>query len=337
MPARRVVILFNPASGAGQAARLADEVRRTLSAGGHAVTPAPTRVGPPATWLPEILRAADAECVVVVGGDGAMRLAVDSVARSGAAVWHYPAGTENLFARAFRMAALPDLLAASIAAGRTATIDLGRARSSQGGGGDDTPPSGGIDEPFAIMASTGFDAAVIHELAARRTGAISHWSYVPVILSQLRRWHAPEIWVTLDEEPERHLGRGVLVVGNLGEYGLRIDPVRVADGSDALLDGVFLPASGGMDAIAWGPKFLLTRTILNREVVGLPRFRCRTVTVRTEPGSVWQVDGDPLGAMGTAGAEPPRTPAQALPTGQALQSVQLTLEPSALRVLLPPV
>jgi diacylglycerol kinase family enzyme len=185
------------------------------------------------------------------------------------------------------------------------------------------------------MASTGFDAAVIHELAARRTGAISHWSYVPVILSQLRRWHAPEIWVTLDEEPERHLGRGVLVVGNLGEYGLRIDPVRVADGSDALLDGVFLPASGGMDAIAWGPKFLLTRTILNREVVGLPRFRCRTVTVRTEPGSVWQVDGDPLGAMQSVAADPAPS-AQSVPVGQALQSVQLTLEPSALRVLLPP-
>ena len=333
MDSRRVVILFNPASGAGHAARLADEVRRTLSAGGHTVTPAPTRVGHPSSWLPEMLQAAQAEYVIVVGGDGAMRLAVDSVARSGAAVWHYPAGTENLFARAFRMAALPDLLAASITAGRTATIDLGRARSD----GSDAAPS--FDEPFAIMASTGFDAAVIHELAARRTangaGAISHWSYVPVILSQLRRWHAPEIWVTLDDEEERHLGRGVLVVGNLGEYGLRIDPVRVADGSDALLDGVFLPASGGMDAIAWGPKFLLTRTILNREVVGLPRFRCRTVRVRTEPGSVWQMDGDPFGAM-HAGTPDPGSSTQVLPTGQTLQSVQITLEPSALRVLLPP-
>ena len=122
--------------------------------------------------------------------------------------------------------------------------------------------------------------------------------------------------VAVDDQPEQSLGRGVLIIGNLGQYGFRIDPVRRADGADGVLDGVFLPATGGISALAWGPRFLLTRTILNREVVGLRRFRCRRVRVRTGETAVWQADGDPV--------------------GHASGVVQVGIQPAALRLLLPP-
>lgn len=317
---RRVILLFNPVSGSGRAARLADEARRHLAALGHDVVPAATRREDPREWLPALL--ADREVAVVVGGDGALRLTLGCLAEVSdrLAVWHHPAGTENLFARAFRMEASPETLAAALAAFRTSRIDLGTFTARMGGQGssDERPLQQPFaNQPFSIMASTGFDAAVVHELTARRRGAITHWSYLPAILGQLRRWRAPEIHIALDGQPERPLGRGVLIVGNLGEYGFRIDPVRMADGRDGILDGVFLPASGGISALAWGPRFLLTRTVLNREMVGLPRFRCRSVRVRTSEPAAWQSDGDPVGS-------------------QPLIEVELGVQPAALQLLLPP-
>lgn len=310
MTPRRVILLFNPVSGSGRAARLADEARRHLTALGHDVLPAATRREDPSEWLPALL--ADREVAVIVGGDGALRWSLGCLAAVSdrLAVWHYPAGTENLFARAFRMDASPEALAAALLAFRTTRLDLGTLTARDGG---DRP----LRQPFAIMASTGFDAAVVHELSSRRRGAITHWSYLPAILGQLRRWRAPEIHVAIDGQPEQSLGRGVLIVGNLGEYGFRIDPVRMADGRDGILDGVFLPASGGVSALAWGPRFLLTRTVLNREMVGLPRFRCRTVRVRTGEPAPWQSDGDPVGE-------------------QPLSEVELGIQPAALQLLLPP-
>ncbi len=310
MASRRVILLFNPVSGSGRAAWIAEESRRFLASLGHDVVAAATRRGAPEEWLPPLV--ADREVVVVVGGDGAVHMALGVLAHSQAAVWHAAAGTENLFARAFGMAPSPQLLAAAIDRFRTSSLDLGTIAVADG----DAARVEAAPTRFAIMASTGFDAAVVHDLTSRRGGSISHWSYVPAILRQLRRWRAPEVTIALDDQPEQRLGRGVLIIGNLGEYGFRIDPVRRAEGSDGFLDGVFLSATGGLSALSWWPRFRLTRTILNRELVGLPRFRCRRIRVTTSDAAPWQADGDPV--------------------GQAFSAAQIGIQPAALRLLLPP-
>ncbi|MBL9119926.1 MAG: NAD(+)/NADH kinase [Phycisphaerae bacterium] len=290
---RRVVILFNPVSGSGKATRLAEFTRQALAANGHDVVARATERGPAAAWLTPLV--SDRDVAVVAGGDGAMRMAVGALAEAGIAVWHLPAGTENLFARAFGMIADPRSLLAALDAFQTRRIDLAEFRPVDGDVAS-TPTT------FSIMASIGFDAAVIHDLTARRSGAITHFSYLPAIARTLRSWRPSEVTVELDGGPPRSLGPGVLILGNLGEYAFRIDPVRFALPDDGLLDGIFLPATSGLAALAWGPKLLLTRTILGREVVGLERFRAASVRVRTGHPALWQADGDPVETGGGAGS-----------------------------------
>lgn len=325
MPARRVLLLFNPVSGAGRAARLAEAARQALAAAGHDVLAkatertAPESAGTIPAWLSEAL--VDREVAVVVGGDGAVRLTVDAIARAGAALWHCPAGTENLFARAFGMVADPRHLLAALERWDLHPIDLGSFTVLD---------AAAVDGPraapatFTIMASIGFDAHVIHDLTLHRRGAITHLSYVPAIARTLRRWRPVEVSVAIDGGMPETLGRGVLIVGNLGEYAFRIDPVRVAKPDDGLLDAVFLPASTGLAALAWGPRFILTRSLLGREVVGLRRFQATTVRVVTATPTLWQADGDPAGPTADA--------AGAGGTG----AVEIGIRRGAVRVLRPP-
>jgi diacylglycerol kinase family enzyme len=292
---RRVAILFNPISGAGRASRLAEELRSALAERGFEPRSIPTRREPAAAWLPPALEGSDA--VIVVGGDGAVRLAAGSVAEAGVPLYHAPAGTENLFARAFGMSASGPAVVAALERGESVTIDLARFNG----------------EPFTIMASVGFDADVVHRLAARRTGAITHWNYVPVILGGIPRWRAPRVTLRVEEGAEVTLGTGILVVGNMPVYGFGLHPVRQADASDGLLDATFLPCAGGLGAIQWMVRCWLA----GRSIGGARCFRGKAMAVRTEPPGRWQVDGDPTGR----------------PEGEG--EVRIAIWPKALRLLRP--
>ncbi|MFM7134381.1 MAG: diacylglycerol/lipid kinase family protein, partial [Planctomycetota bacterium] len=96
-----VVVLFNPISGAGRALATAQRLAHALEAEGREVGLVPTERRPGELWLRP--RLSGAEALVVVGGDGAVRLSASEAARAGVPLWHAPTGTENLFARAFGM------------------------------------------------------------------------------------------------------------------------------------------------------------------------------------------------------------------------------------------
>jgi diacylglycerol kinase family enzyme len=272
-----VAVVYNPVSGAGRAAAVASELERGLRARGRDVVLAATRREPADSWLGPVL--AGAECVVVVGGDGAVRLVAPLAAKMDVPLWHAPCGTENLFARAFGMRADADRLHAALSARRTRSIDLGTAGS----------------EPFAIMAGIGFDADVVHALAARRTGAISHLSYAAPIAACLNRWRPPGITWTIDGEREE-LGRGMVVVGNLPNYGGKLNPAAAAVPDDGFLDAVFLPADSAWSLSAWVP---LLWTGLHRSHPSLRERRGREIRIELSAPALVQVDGDPAGFSAT--------------------------------------
>ncbi len=272
-----VAVVYNPVSGAGRAAATARELERGLRARGRAVVLTATRREPAESWLGPAL--ADAECVVVAGGDGAVRLVAPFASELGVPLWHAPCGTENLFARAFGMRADADRLHAALSARRTRSIDLANAGS----------------EPFAIMAGIGFDADVVHALAARRTGGISHVSYAAPIAACLARWRPPGVAWTIDGEREE-LGRGMVVVGNLPDYGGKLNPAAAAVPDDGLLDAVFLPADSAWSLSAWVP---LLWTGLHRSHPSLRERRGREISIELSEPALVQVDGDPAGFPAT--------------------------------------
>lgn len=271
----RLLFYVNPKSGRGRAISLADAFEREVAGAGHAVNR--VIIGQDAHATRHALDEHDA--VVVFGGDGTLHSLLPSLTEASAAVYHVPMGTENLFARQFRMDRLPGTLRRALDAGRFTSIDVGDA--------------GG--RLFAIMCSAGPDAAVVRRLAARRTGAIRHASYIRPILSEVLHPSLGAFSVEVDGRRVVDSRRGLLVIGNSPMYALRLNPARNADMTDGLLDVVFLPASASLSLAKWAALCALGSPLKRRGVVF---HRGRSMTIRAESPTPYQLDGDEGGIVG---------------------------------------
>jgi diacylglycerol kinase (ATP) len=253
---------------------------------------------------------------VVAGGDGAMRLAAPSACRTRTPVYHLPLGTENLFAREFGMDRRDHTLLRAIESQRVRTVDIALANHRW----------------FLLMASVGFDAEVVHTLAATRGGSISHLTYIKPILATMRTWTPPRLTVEVDGERIVTEQPGIVVVANCRQYGWRIDPAARADMGDGLLDVAFLPAGSLWNVLGWVVRCRLRRQYRHGRFVSA---RGRGVFVRSDRASHFQLDGDPPGIVhellpeGFQAAGPAQTEDQS----QGPLSLQIHIVPGLLRVL----
>lgn len=283
-------------AGAGRSAHVASQTRDGLRREGFEVSLVETRLAPWQAWLAAPLQ--DARALVVVGGDGAIRLAAPAAVALGVPVFHLPLGTENLFSREFGTRGGVPQLVSALHGGRTRRIDVGHAG----------------EEPFLLMASLGFDAAIVHDLSARRRGPISHLSYLAPMVRSMRSWTAPRFSVTVDGRTVMEDRRGFLIVANCRQYAARADPVPDADPTDGLLDLVCFPCRGSLGAFAWLLRARLR--IPRRAGDSADTVRGRMIEIRCDPAAHLQVDGD------AAGAAP-------------ISALHLSIEPAALSVLVP--
>lgn len=268
----RIAIIYNPVAGAGRAAAQAAEVSGTLEGADHEIRMIETQPAPPARWLVPALEGQEA--MVVVGGDGAVRLCAPAAVATGIGLIHHPLGTENLFSREFPAGRTLTALRETFEQPAVERIDIGRANSHW----------------FTLMASVGLDAQVVYELAARRRGAISHLSYTMPIVHTLRKWTAPPLTVRVDGATVIDGERGIVVVANIGQYALRIDPAHGADPEDGQLDVVFLPVRGALSMMSWA---LACRRRRQAKRKGYRFARGREIVIERPEGAHFQIDGDP--------------------------------------------
>jgi diacylglycerol kinase family enzyme len=270
----RILVLYNPIAGAGRAAEAAEGLVRRLRGAGHDAAGHATVASPGPGWLEDEL--ADRELVVVVGGDGAVRLAAGPARRTNTPIYQYPFGTENLFAREFGMSRSADRLLAALEHGRARRVDLARADG----------------EWFVLMASVGYDAEVVHDLAAHRRGSISQLSYLPPILRQMRRWRSPLLTVRVDGRTVVDGRHGVVVVANCRQYAHRLDPAWRASMVDGRLDVVLLPAETALGLLPWVARCRTRRQERHPRSV---YAEGRRVEIETDRPCRYQLDGDPPG------------------------------------------
>jgi diacylglycerol kinase (ATP) len=112
--------------------------------------------------------------VVSAGGDGTAAALANRITAE-VPLLIFPLGTENLLAKHLQLT--NDIAAARqrIQAGRSMALDVGLANGKM----------------FLVMASCGFDAAVVEEMHAHRRGHINRWSYAAPILRALRNYRFP--------------------------------------------------------------------------------------------------------------------------------------------------
>ena len=276
------MVVYNPVSGSGRGAELAAQLverlhGRRLGPGPDEVLEvrtAPSRPEDPRRWLDPLLEGIG--LLVVVGGDGAVRLAAASAIRADVPLYHFPAGTENLFARDHGMRPDPAVLLGAIEHGDTRRLDVFRVDGELG----------------LLFASVGFDAEVVQDLSMRRTGSIRHLSYLPPILRQLLAWRRtrPRIHLEVDGTslgPPRH---GLGLVANSPQYALRLNPAPGARPDDGQLDVVLLPARTFVGLLAWAIRCRLGRAGTKG---GQSGARGRRVTLVLDRPAHLQIDGDP--------------------------------------------
>jgi diacylglycerol kinase (ATP) len=272
----RLLFIVNPKSGRGKATPLADSFDAALRDAGHSIERSIVAGSPAEPWRADL---ASFDACVVFGGYGTVHNLLPALINAPAALYHVPMGTENLFARHFGMDRRPETLRSALESRRIATVDLGEANG----------------RPFAIMCSAGPDAAVVRRLAAGRTGAIRHSSYIAPIVAEVFNPSLGPITIEADGREILSNRRGALIIGNSPMYALGLNPARDADMTDGLLDVVFMPASSSLALGRWACAAAFGSPLRSRNIVF---HRARDVVVRAEAPTSYQLDGDEGGVAG---------------------------------------
>jgi len=266
-----VAIQRNPTSGSGKrAALLLDLVRHLRRLGLRPRLYSDREELDAAVRDPA--RRADLRAIVAAGGDGTL---LDLLNRHpDVPIAPFALGTENLVSRHLNFPRCGRTMAETIAAGKTRLFDAGRINGRR----------------FLIMASFGFDAAVLHRTHAERRGHISHWSYAAPIVSELWGFDPPQLRVSVDDEP---VAEGeIAIVGNLPRYAMDFPMVPAADGHDGELDVRVIRAKSRAALVREFLAVLFNPAGTNSEHVHL---RGRRITIESDRPVPIQADGDPVG------------------------------------------
>jgi diacylglycerol kinase (ATP) len=273
---RRLALLVNPTSGKGTWAGTADAVADTLGAGGYDVTP---MAGQSAAESAELARSAVAdgyEALVVMGGDGMVHLALQSVVGSSTTLGVVPTGTGNDVARALGIAlGKPVEAAGAVVAGGTRRIDVARVGSTY----------------YVTVLAAGFDS-LVNERANAMSWPKGQMRYNLATLAELRVFRPLSYTLELDGEPLQCEAM-LVAVGNCPSYGGGLQICAGASIDDGLLDVVIIKPVSKLELVKVYPKLFKGTHVTHPAYV---RHQVRTVRIFAE-GIVGYADGERLGPL----------------------------------------
>lgn len=213
-------------------------------------------------------------CVVAAGGDGTVQDVVNRYPEHKIAI--LPLGTENLLARYFGIKKSGRFVADMIATGCTREIDLCEMNQRK----------------FVLMASIGFDAAVVETLTLNRTGNISHLSYLKPIWKTLCAYPFEPLQITTDDRAEEITAYHAIVV-NIPAYGLNLNFAPEANDHDGMLDLILLRKKGIWSMLKYVFRIIRGTHLDTRSVQKLQAKQIRIQSAQPVP---MQTDGDASGS-----------------------------------------
>ena len=275
---RRVMVIANPLAGRGKAMGLVNQLHDLFRGAGIECTVSLTGEAGHATVLAESARD-KFDLLAVVGGDGTVNEVLQAVRSDNPVVLIVPAGTENVLAKTLGLTASPKRLWDAVKDGWAVRMDLGLVGQRR----------------FSMLASVGFDAAIVHALHAERNGNITHLTYFWPIWRQFWQYDWPLLSVTADEK-EVFRGRGMIVVGNIRRYALGLQICSEATPTDGLLDLFVMECQNRWELLMWAFAVATRMHKRLRQAVYTRAKRIRIVPVGKTTIPV-EVDGDPAGLL----------------------------------------
>lgn len=269
-------MLVHPGSGRGRGAEYAAIAEPRLRDAGFRVRRLQGRDGDEARELARHAVDEGTETLVVVGGDGLVHLALQSLVHSSTTLGIIPSGTGNDAARYFDVPRNDPRAAADVViGGRTRVVDVARTGPTY----------------FLCVLSAGFDA-VVNERANGMSWPRGQMRYNLATMAELRTFQALPYTLDLDGNT-KSLKAMMVAVGNGRSFGggLRITEGAVLD--DGLLDVVFFHPMSRRELVRAYPK-LFSGTHTSHPAY--EHHRVREVTVAA-PGIVAYADGERLGPL----------------------------------------
>ena len=292
MSQTHVIISVNPKAGRQSPMLRAEELHARLLQKGFA-TELLTDLDE-VTEKANVLHAAGTlKALIGVGGDGTAATLVNRT-MPGTPVTLLSAGTANLLAKHYRLPSRPAKLAEMIETGTVRTFDAGLARF------------GNTERLFLVMASCGFDAAVVDGVHSHREeryrqghakGAhISYFSYIKPVLNSMLRYKFPKMMVECLDEPHLMFPdvRWAFVF-NINRYAWGLPLAPYAKENDGKLDHVLFRGNTPFHGVlytALGQCFSSHRFLPTARLG--QRTRYRITAVNPIP---FQLDGDPVGVL----------------------------------------
>jgi diacylglycerol kinase (ATP) len=273
----RVTVLTNPMAGHGNAPHAAEKALARFQEVGIDVVEIVGHDAAHARELVDEAVHAGTDALVVVGGDGVIRLALQSLANSGIPLGIVPAGTGNDHAREYRIptgdpAAAVDI----IAAGRTTTIDLGLIRGTDG-----------TSTYFGTIAATGFDS-LVSDRVNRMRWPHGRMRYNLAIVAELSKLRPLPFRLVFDGDREVVTDLTLAAFGNTRSYGGGMLICPNADHSDGMLDVTMVRTGSRTKLVRLFPTVFKGTHIALDEVT---TDRARTIMVDS-PGINAYADGD---------------------------------------------
>ena len=221
------------------------------------------------------------ELVIAAGGDGTLNEVINGIAEHAdkLQVGLIPLGTGNDFAK---MLDLPDTIEACVdvlRAGYARAIDLVRVTTDQ-------------VRHFINISAGGFSGTVNEKLTPEIKQSWGPLAYLRCAAEALPQLRAYRTEITLDDADTLALDLYNVVIAN-GRYvagGTFIAPE--ASISDGLLDIILIPASAAGDIALVAAQIAVGKHLTSEGVVFR---RAATVSVKSEPGMWFNVDGELIG------------------------------------------
>lgn len=249
------------------------------------------------------------KAVVAAGGDGTAD-ALANLFPADLPLLVFPLGTENLLAKYLNITGDIRQACDILSSGHKRHLDVGNANGKL----------------FLVMLSCGFDAEVVRQMHAIRTGHINRWSYSRPIWNSLRCYRFPQLHIRLGAETDRtanevnspadsnavqeaeaiglpmHLSAAWLFVFNVPRYAASLNFCPQADASDGLLDVCLFQRSGILPGLGYLSRLWLGT---HQGMRDFRHIRCRQLGIELAPELAdtakmnipYQVDGDPGGVL----------------------------------------
>jgi len=270
-----MVVVFNPAAGRRRA-QLLWRVLDVMAINGVKLEIAETRGPGHATALARSAAIEGVRLIVAAGGDGTIAEVANGLAGSDSRLGIIPLGTANVLAHELRLPFAPRAVAAALAFGRTRTVWPGLA---QGPGGQ---------RVFVQMLGVGFDAQVVHRLAAPLKRALGRGAYVAQCVRELARYPFVPIRVGIDG---RVTAAGSVIVSKGRLYGGRYTLAPGASPAARGFSVALFERAGPFAAMLYGTALPLG---LMPRMPGVRLLRGEEVSIAGEHVPA-QADGDPAG------------------------------------------